>query len=150
MEFHMAADLPHAPERVWPVMLDIKRIAGCIPGCEQVEEHAHLAEYSALMKQKLGPFKLEVPAQIFVEEHREPSLVRARASGKDKLTRTTLDVTLNVALTPVDTKSCRLSVEATLQVAGRLASLGHSIIKKRAEENFAEFERRFRAELETI
>lgn len=150
MEFHMAAELPHAPERVWPVMLDIARLAGCIPGCEQVEEHAHLSEYSALMKQKLGPFKLEVPAQIIVEEHREPSLVRARASGKDKLTRTTLDVTLNVALTPLDTNSCRLSVDATLQVAGRLASLGHSVIKKRAEENFAEFERRFRAELETI
>ena len=150
MEFHMAAELPHAPERVWPVMLDIARLAGCIPGCEQVEERAHLAEYSALMKQKLGPFKLEVPAQIIVEEYREPSLVRARASGKDKLTRTTLDVTLNVALTPLDTNSCRLSVDATLQVAGRLASLGHSVIKKRAEENFAEFERRFCAELETI
>jgi len=150
MDFHMAADLPHPPDRVWPVMLDIARIAACIPGCEQVEERAHLAEYSAVMKQKLGPFKLEVPAQILVEEHREPNLVRARASGVDKITRTTLGVQLEVALTPMEGAACRLSVQASLQVAGRLASLGHSIIKKRAEENFAEFERRFRAELEAI
>ena len=33
--------------------------------------------------------------------------------------------------------------------AGRLASLGYSIIKKKAEENFAQFEARFRKELET-
>jgi uncharacterized protein len=150
MDFHMSAELPHPPERVWPVMVDITRIAACIPGCEQVEEHARLAEYSALMKQKLGPFKLEVPARIIVEEHREPSLVRARASGMDKLTRTTLGVTLEVCVEALEGATSRLSVDATLQVAGRLASLGHSVIKKRAEENFAEFERRFRAELAAI
>lgn len=145
----MAAELPHPPERVWPVLIDMPRIAGCIPGCEQVTERAHLAEYSAIVKQKIGPFKLEVPAQILVSEHREPSLVRARASGMDKLTRTTLGVNLDVALEPRD-GGTRLSVHASLQVAGRLASLGHSMIKKKAEENFAEFERRFRAELDAI
>ncbi len=149
MEFQMAAELPHPPDRVWPVMIDITRIAGCIPGCEQVVERVHLAEYSAVVKQKIGPFKLEVPAQIVVVEHREPNLVRARASGMDKLTRTTLGVELNVALVLTDSGT-QLSVDASLQVAGRLASLGHSMIKKKAEENFAEFERRFRAELEAI
>ena len=69
MEFRMEAALPHPPQRVWPVMVDIARIASCIPGCEQVEERKHLADYTAVMKQKIGPFKLEVPAQITVEEH---------------------------------------------------------------------------------
>lgn len=150
MEFRMEAALPHPPQRVWPVMVDIARIASCIPGCEQVEERKHLADYTAVMKQKIGPFKLEVPAQITVEEHQEPNLVRARASGRDKFTRTTLDVALKVTLMPVDGGMCQLAVEADLQVAGRLATLGHSVIKKRAEENFAEFERRFLAELEAI
>jgi len=150
MEFQMAADLSRPPEQVWPVMVDIARIAGCIPGCEKVEEREHLADYSAVMKQKLGPFKIEVPATITVEEHQEPQLVRACATGMDKLTRTTFRVELEVKLAPLDSQGCRLAVVANLQVAGRLASLGHSVIKKRAEENFAEFERRFRAELETI
>lgn len=151
MEFQMAAELPHPPARVWPVMVDVARIAECIPGCEQVVERVRLSEYSAVIKQKLGPFKLEVPAEIVVEEHREPSIVRARASGKDKLTRTTLGVELAVTLATVDGgEGCVLSVQASLQVAGRLASLGHSIIKKKAEENFAEFERRFRAQLQDI
>jgi len=150
MDFRMETELPHPPERVWQVMVDIARIAACIPGCEQVEEQERLARYSALMKQKVGPFKLEVPAEIIVEEHREPRLVRARASGKDKLTRTTLAVGLDVDLEPIDQSRCRLTVQASLQVAGRLASLGYPIIRKKADENFAEFERRFLAELEAI
>lgn len=150
MEFRMVTELPHPPNRVWLVMVDIARIAACIPGCEQVEERERLARYSAVMKQKVGPFKLEVPAEIIVEEHHEPSLVRARASGKDKLTRTTLGVELDVRLESLDTSKCRLTVDAALQVSGRLASLGYSIIKKKADENFAEFEKRFLTQLEMI
>ena len=149
MEFRMEADLPNVPAKVWLVMVDIGRIASCIPGCEQIEEKEKLKLYSAVMKQKIGPFKLEVPAEIVVEQHQEPDFVRARAFGKDKITGTTLDVILNVRLAPLETGS-RLEVHAALQVAGRLASLGYSIIKKKAEENFAQFEACFRKELEAI
>jgi uncharacterized protein len=149
MDFRMEAELPNAPAQVWLVMLDIGRIAACIPGCEQFEEREKLKLYSAVMKQKIGPFRLEVPSEIVVEDYGEPDFVRARAFGKDKITGTTLDVVFDVRLAPSDAGS-RLSVNATLQVAGRLASLGYAIIKKKAEENFAQFEVRFRRELETI
>jgi carbon monoxide dehydrogenase subunit G len=149
MDFRMDAELPNAPAKVWPVMVDIGRIAACIPGLEKIEEHEKLKRYSAVMKQKIGPFKLEVPAEITVEEHQEPDFVRARAFGKDKFTGTTMDVVLNVRLAPHGEGS-RLDIEATLQVAGRLASLGYSVIKKKAEENFIEFENRFRSQLELI
>ncbi len=150
MDFTMRTSLPHPPERVWLTMIDIARIAGCIPGCEQVQEQERLARYTAVMKQKIGPFKLEVPAVITVEEQVEPKLVRARASGRDKYTRTMFDVLLDVQLVAPAAGHCDLAVAASLQVAGRLASLGYSMIKKKAEENFAEFEQRFRAELEAI
>jgi carbon monoxide dehydrogenase subunit G len=145
----MEVELPKPPAKVWEVMVDIGRIAGCIPGCEQVEEQEKLKLYRAVMKQKIGPFKLEVPAEIVVDEHAEPSLVRARASGKDKFTGTTMNVAFNVVLTPIESGS-RLEATADLQIAGRLASMGHAIIKKKAEENFAQFETKFRAELESI
>jgi carbon monoxide dehydrogenase subunit G len=40
-----------------------------------------------------------------------------------------------------------LTVDAALSVAGKLASLGYAVIKKRAEENFAEFNARLKAEV---
>lgn len=150
MDFRMEASLPSAPDKVWLVMVDIGRIATCVPGCEQVEEHEWLKRYSAVLKQKIGPFKLEVPAEIVVDEHEEPNFVRAHAVGKDKITKTTLTVRFDVKLSPAGDTGSRLTVDADLQIAGRLASLGYSLIKKKAEENFAQFDQRLRAQLENI
>lgn len=150
MDFTMEVALPETPEHVWAVMMDVPRIASCIPGCENVQEEARLERYSATLKQKIGPFKLEVPAEIKVDNYEAPRSLKAQASGVDKLTRTKLAVVFDVTLTPIEPASCQFSISAQLQVAGKLASLGYSLIKKKAEENFAEFEKRIRAQLEAI
>ena len=149
MEFNLSTDLPTTPEAVWPVLVDVRRIAACIPGCEQVEEIALLSHYKAVMKQKLGPFRLEGPAEIFVDEVSPPQRVRAHATGRDRFTGTTFTVNLTVDLVAADGGRSTLIVDAGLSVAGRLASLGHSVIRKRAEENFAEFNQRLKAEIVT-
>ena len=126
---------------------DVARIARLIPGCEQVEEKAPLVLYGAVMKQKIGPFKLEVPTEVKVEEMVAPSRVRSRARGRDKFTGTTIDVLLDVVLQKTEANGTLLTVDSTLQVAGRLASLGYPVVKKKTEEILAEFEKRLRAEL---
>ena len=146
MNFSMDMNLPAAPEAIWPIFFDVGRIAGLIPGCEQVEEIEPLVLYSAVMRQKIGPFKLEVPAQIRVEEMVAPERVRAHARGRDKFTGTTLDVLLDVGLERIS-PGTRLTVASTMQVAGRLATLGYPVVKKKSEEIFIEFEKRLRAEL---
>ncbi len=150
MDFSFETVLPTAPERIWTMMIDIERMAACIPGCESIEVQEKLKSYSAVMKQKIGPFKLEVPAQIAVESFEEPSFVKAAATGKDKFTGTTLTVALHVTVDPVESGASRFAVNASLNVAGRLASLGYSVIKKKAEENFVEFERRIKEQLAQV
>lgn len=147
MNFSIDALLPVQAERIWLVFFDIGRIAALIPGCENVVETSPLATYSAVMKQKIGPFRIDVPTQITVEEREEPRRVRLRAIGRDRITGTTLDVLLSVVLADAPEGGTRLGVEAGLQVAGRLASLGYPVVKKKSEELFVEFEKRLRAEL---
>lgn len=143
----MSLDLPAPPSVIWPLFFDVARVAQLIPGCEQVVEKAPLAAYSAIMKQKVGPFRLEVPAEITVEALETERLVRSRTRGRDKYTGTTLDVALAVMLEPVD-DGTRLAVEATMQVSGRLASIGYPVVKRKSEEIFIEFGKRLRAQLE--
>lgn len=147
MNFSIDAVLPADAPRIWQVFFDMGRIAALIPGCENVVETSPLAAYTAVMKQKIGPFKLEVPTQITVEEREEPLRVRVRATGRDKFTGTTLEVLLSVVLDALPAGGTRLAVDASMQVAGRLATLGYPVVKKKSEELFAEFERRLRAEL---
>lgn len=150
MNFRIDAQLPATAAQLWAIFFDVQRVAGLIPGCENVAELEPLKEYSAVMKQRIGPFKLEVPTRISVESYTVERSVALRAAGRDKFTGTTIDVRLKVDLDEQGEaagKQCALALDAEMQVAGRLASLGYPIVKKRSEELFAEFERRLRAEL---
>lgn len=150
MDFRMEVTLPATAAEIWGIFFDVRRVATLIPGCENVAEVAPFSEYSAVMKQRIGPFKLEVPTRIAVESYTLESNVAVRAQGRDKFTGTTLDVHLAVALDEKrdgNVKECGVTVDARMQVAGRLASLGYPVVKKRSEEIFTEFEKRLRDEL---
>lgn len=147
MYFDIDADLPVPVAQLWDILFDISRIAGLIPGCENVQEVIPKSQYTALMKQKIGPFKFEVPAQIIVEQMQTLQSVRLRVSGKDKFTATTINVLMDVLLS-ADQTTTKLQLHADLQIAGRLATLGYPVIKKKSVELFNEFESRLRALLE--
>jgi len=147
IRFRMDLAMPAPRDSIWLVFFDVARIASLIPGCEQVEEKEPLELYSAIMKQKIGPFRMEAPAEVRVEELEAPSRLRARAHGKDTLTGTTIDVVLDVVLHATRDAGTRLVLDSSLEVGGRLASLGAPVVKKKAHEMFAEFEHRLRAEL---
>jgi uncharacterized protein len=148
LRFTMSIDLPAAPEEMWVVLTDVRRISECIPGCENVQEIERLALYKATVKQKIGPFKLEVPAEIQVDEAIEPVRVKMHAAGSDKSTGTRLSVVMEVTLVS-EGKGTRLAVDAQIEVNGRLATLGMPMIRRRAEQNFREFESRLQALLES-
>lgn len=147
MEFRIDARLPATAVQLWAIFFDVQRVAGLIPGCENVVEGEPFKEYSAVMKQRIGPFKLEAPTRIVVESYTLERNVALRATGRDKFTGTTIEVKLRVGLDEQVNQECQLGLDAQMQVAGRLASLGYPIVKKRAQELFAEFEKRLRNEL---
>jgi len=150
MDFRIDALLPATASQLWAIFFDVKRVAGLIPGCENVVEVEKLKSFSATMRQKIGPFKLEVPTRIEIDSYDIERQVCLKAVGADKATGTTIDVRMVVDLQEQrggEDALCKLDVSAGMQVAGRLASLGYPIVRKRSEQLFAEFEARLRAEL---
>lgn len=139
MEFNMSMVVPATPAQLWTALVDVPSISSCIPGCENVEEIERLATYKATVKQKIGPFKVEVPADITVESVTEPSNVRIRATGRDKFTGTRLTAVLDVIVSPDGTDST-LAVDAKVDIQGRLATMGLGVIRRRVDQNFEEFE----------
>ncbi|WP_110961929.1 CoxG family protein [Acidovorax sp. ST3] len=150
MDFRIDATLPASAAQLWAIFFDVQRVAGLIPGCENVTEIEPLKAFSALMKQKIGPFKLELPTTIVLGAYTLERHVELSAQGRDKLTGTSIEVHMAVNLNERQGESgpeCVLGVEAQMQVAGKLASLGYPVVKKKSDELFAEFERRLRNEL---
>ena len=153
MDFRIDALLPASASQLWAIFFDVKRVAGLIPGCENVVEVEQLKTFSAVMRQKIGPFKLEVPTRIDIDAYDIERQVSLKAAGTDKATGTTIDVGMVVNLEEQrdgGDVQCKLEVSASMQVAGRLASLGYPIVRKRSEQLFKEFEARLRAELSGV
>jgi carbon monoxide dehydrogenase subunit G len=144
MEFNMSMVVPATPEELWKTLIDVPSISSCIPGCENVEEIARLESYRATVRQKIGPFKIEAPADIIVESVTETSHVRTRATARDKFTGTKIAVVLDVNVTSEGSGS-KLAVDAKVEIQGRLATMGLGVIKRRVDQNFEEFETRLKS-----
>lgn len=150
MDFRIDATLPASAAQLWAIFFDVQRVARLIPGCENVSEVEPLKQFSALMKQKIGPFKLELPTAIVLGAYTLERHVELSATGRDKFTGTSIDVRMAVNLEERQGASgteCVLGVMAEMRVAGKLASLGYPVVKKKSDELFSEFERRLRNEL---
>lgn len=147
MDFAVEMTLPSPPARVWDVLTDFRRAAACVPGCEEIEEVGRLQRYRAVMRQRVGPFRLEAPVEIVVEEARAPSVVRARASGRDRLTGTSVSAGVVITLAAAAGGGSALSLALDVQVTGRLATLGYPVIRQRTRDLVDEFGRRLGAVL---
>jgi carbon monoxide dehydrogenase subunit G len=141
MEFNMSMVVPATPEELWKTLIDVPSISSCIPGCENVEEIARLESYRATVRQKIGPFKIEAPADIIVESVTETSHVRTRATARDKFTGTKIAVVLDVNVTSEGSGS-KLAVDAKVEIQG---TMGLGVIKRRVDQNFEEFETRLKS-----
>lgn len=151
MEFKTETTVSATRAELWAILFDVERIAGMIPGCTDLEEKELHKEYSALITQKVGPFRFTMPSEVLVTEYIERERVAVKASGKDKKTRTEalVDLTLTLLEGESDNET-RLRIDADIQISGKLATLGFPIVKKRCNEIFSQFEENLKASLESI
>src|SRR3569832_561766 len=136
MEFKIDTVLPATPAQLWAIFFDMQRVAALIPGCEAVTEIEPLKEFSAVMKQKIGPFRLEVPTGILIDSYAMHRQVVIVAAGIDKVTDTANKMRMNVDIedrTNGSGPECRLEDEAKKQETRQHTSLGYPIVKKRSE-----------------
>ena len=134
-------------QTVWDFLWDVPRLAACVPGARDVRTLEDGKRYAAVVSEKVGPFRLQVPLHIDVLEVEPPARLRARAGGRDPsvdgLVKVDLDVSLSAA---PDGTSLRLV--ADISVLGKLGTLGHSVIVRKGTEIVDRFTDALRARLE--
>ncbi len=137
-----------APRQVvWDFLWDVPRLAACIPGARDVQAVEEGKRYTAVVGEKVGPFRVEFPLSIEVLEAHAPERLRARAGGKDSkvdgLVRVELDVTLREA-----GAATIFALVADIAVLGKLGTLGHSVIVRKGTDIVDRFAAAVRAQLE--
>jgi uncharacterized protein len=136
------------PQRVWDFLWDVPKLAACIPGARDVRTVEEGQRYTAVVGDKVGPFRVQFPLQIDVLEVEPPTRLRARAGGRDAAVDGIVKVDLDVSLAPV-AGGTALRLLADISVLGKLGTLGHSVIARKGTDIVERFAAAVRTRLET-
>ncbi len=147
MRFEREIEIQKSREKVWQFLWDVDRFIACVPGCKEASTVEPGKLYKAMMVEKVGPFRVEFPMQIEVIQSEEMSYIKARALGSDNRVGSRMKVELEVSLKEAGEKTL-LSLAASVDILGKLAALGHSIIKRKAEQVMDEFAQALKKQLE--
>jgi carbon monoxide dehydrogenase subunit G len=147
LQFEKSVEIQVAKEKVWSFIWDVDRFIACVPGCKEAKTIDAGKRYSATMVEKVGPFKVEFPTTIEVLEREELSHIKAQASGADNKIGSRMKIDLDVRLLGEGDKTT-LSFTAGVDILGKLAALGHGIIKRKADQVLDEFAQAVKKQLE--
>jgi carbon monoxide dehydrogenase subunit G len=126
-------------ERAWDVMLDLQKIAPCLPGAAIQEEKAD-GEYDGTMKVKIGPITANYKGMVKVEEADEENhRAVLQATGRDARGQGTASATIVSTLQEEGGDSTKVSVETDMKLTGRAAQFGRGIAQDVATKMLNQF-----------
>jgi len=125
-------------EEAWDVLVDVARVSGWVSVVDDVTEHEHLSRYSAVLEDRLGPFKLKADLDVEVTSVEAPSKIVIRADGEDRQVGSRITIGATLALEEVE-GGCRVMIEGQYEVTGRIATMGASTIRHKADAILEEF-----------
>src|SRR6202171_4411753 len=126
MEFDNSFEVPLPPAQAWPVLMDIKRIAPCMPGAE-LTEVVDPTTYKGKISVRLGPVSLAFAGLVRFEEiDDQQHTARVKAQGTDAKGRGGANATASFRLEPTATGS-KVMVHTDLTLSGLVAQYGRGV-----------------------
>jgi uncharacterized protein len=141
MKLEQSFDVRAPVERVWETLVDIERVAPCLPGAE-ITEAGEGGTYRGTFSVRLGPTTAAYRGELNMEELDEAARrVVMRASGQDKRGQGSAKATI-VSTMREDGEVTHVDVETDFTITGRLARFGRGgmiqDISNRLLKEFAE------------
>lgn len=140
------AEVVASPEAAWELIRDVQRLTDCIPNVSNFKVLEEDRRYAAVVADKVGPFRIQVPVRIEVQSIEEPRRIVAEVAGNDNRGQARVRGKLEATVEPSG-NGALLTLAMRMEVLGRLAALGAAPMRRRADEIFSEFVRRLQAQL---
>ncbi len=121
--------VPASIDEAWALMLDVPRVAPCLPGATVEADGGEDGEYRGAMKIKIGPITASYKGTVKIEEADEAAhRVAMRAQAKDARGQGTAGATITSTMeeTPEGTK---VRVETDMRITGPAAQFGRGVMQ---------------------
>jgi carbon monoxide dehydrogenase subunit G len=119
--------VPAPVERAWAIMLDLERVAPCLPGA--TIDGSDGEEHSGTMTIKIGPITARYRGTVKIEEADEAAhraVMRAKASDQRGQGTASATITSTMETVPEGT---RVRVETDMKVTGPAAQFGRGVMQ---------------------
>jgi carbon monoxide dehydrogenase subunit G len=128
IELDNSFTVPVPPGQAWDVLLDVERIAPCMPGASVTSVEGD--EIEGQVKVKLGPLSLTYKGTAkFTDKDQASHTISIEATGKETRGSGTASATVQAKLTPGDSAGQTLvSIHTSLNVTGKPAQFGRSLL----------------------
>ena len=149
MEMDHSFTVPVPPDRAWDVLLDVEKIAPCMPGAIVDEFDGEVV--TGRIKVKVGPVSLTYRGTAkFTERDPDARVILLEASGKETRGAGTASATVRATLEPESGgEGTTASMHTTMNVTGRPAQFGRGVmieVGSKLVEQFAQNLRQLIAE----
>lgn len=133
-EFTVSAPI----EDAWKTMLDLEKIAPCLPGAA-IQEEKDDGEYAGTMKVKIGPITASYKGTVKFEETDEANhRVVLQATGRDARGQGTASATI-ISTLQEEGENTKVNVETDMKLTGRAAQFGRGIAQDVATKMLGQF-----------
>jgi uncharacterized protein len=149
MEFDNSFDVPLSPAEAWAVLLDIRRIAPCMPGAA-LTEVIDARDFRGKIAVRLGPVALAFAGRVEFENVDEANhSARVKAQGSDDKGRGSANATATFRIEPSGAGS-RVLIHTDLMLSGAVAQYGRGVgmIQATAAQIIGQFATNLRGQLE--
>lgn len=125
-------------DQAWGRMLDLEKIAPCLPGAA-IQEELGDGEYAGTMKVEIGPITVSYKGTIKFEETDETDhRAVLQATGREARGQGTASATI-ISTLQEDGGGTRVNVETDLMLTGRVAQFGRGLAQDVATKMLDQF-----------
>lgn len=125
-------------DQAWSRMLDLEKIAPCLPGAA-IQEEMGDGEYAGTMKVEIGPITVSYKGTVKFEETDETNhRAVLQATGREARGQGTASATI-VSTLREEGEGTRVNVETDMMLTGRVAQFGRGLAQDVATKMLDEF-----------
>jgi len=135
-------------EEAWKVLLDLERIAPCLPGAQLTEVEGD--EYRGTVKIKVGPITAQYKGVAKIEEADEANRkVVLQAEGRDTRGQGNASATVVATLVP-DGDGTTVNIDTDLNITGKVAQCGRGVMADVSSKLLGQFADNLKKDVLTV
>lgn len=135
-------------ERVWKYLIDPASVVQCLPGAELLESQDD-RNFTGAIKVKVGPLAMSYKGKgTFTEVNDETHTVRMVGEAREVGGSGSTKVTMVSTVTALDGGRSEVSVDADINLVGRIVQFGRGMIEEVSRQMFRQFATCMKSRLE--